>query len=376
MRKKVSIEIKPYTEDLIDAVKDFNLRIREGGFHWRFPESHISEGLPKIGNRKIYQEYFLALENDSIVRGGYILKHQEFSFKGKIISVGDYQLPLSEVLINKKYSRVGKQLLTNALKKQPLLYTLGMGGFENRLPRALKSAGWSLCAVPFFFKVNHPFRFFKNITYLRKTKLKSLFLDFLAITGLGWIAVKLLQILRQKRKMKGGSVSLEVVDDFSGWADELWDECKDKFSMIAVRDSTTLNILYPSTSKRFTRMKVLQGHKLVGWIVVLNTQMSNHKQFGNMRVGSIADCLALPENAFKVVAAATEYLEKSGADIIVSNQSHASWCSALKNAGFISGPSNFVFAASPGLAQLLHPFELKKSSIHINRGDGSGPLHL
>lgn len=372
----MSIEIKPYTEDVIGAVKHFNLRIREGGLQWRFPESHISEELPKIGNRKIYREYFLALENDSIVRGGYILKHQDFSFKGKIINVGGYQLPMSEVIINKRYSVVGKQLLMHALKKQPLLYALGMGGFEQRLPRRLKAAGWSLCLVPFFFKINHPFRFFRNIIYLRKTRLKSLLLDLLAITGLGWMVIKLLQALRQKKRLRDDSWSVEEVDNFSGWADDLWNECKDKFSMIAVRDSITLNILYPQSSKRFIRLKILQDHKVAGWAVVLNTQMSNHKQFGNMRVGSIADCLALPEDTFKVVALATMFLEKAGVDIIVSNQSHTSWCSGLKDAGFISGPSNFIFAASRGLAQMLDPLELNKSNIHLNRGDGSGPIHL
>lgn len=372
----MGIEIKPYTENLISAVREFNVRLKTGGTTNKFPESNIPTWLPKIGNRKIYQEYFLALENGSTVRGAYILKHQDFSSKGHIISIGNYQLPISEGIVNKAYNLVGIQLLSNALKKQPLLFALGMGDYEQPLPKMLKAMGWSMYSVPFFFKVNHPHRFLRNIMFLRKTKLKKILMDFLAVTGFGWVAIKLLQTLLRKKRLRNNLVSLEKGSDFSGWADELWNDCKSKFSMIAIRDSITLNILYPKNSKRFIRLKVLQNHKAVGWAVVLDTLMSNHKQFGNMRVGSIIDCLALPENAFEVVASATKFLEKAGVDIIVSNQSHTSWCSAFKNAGFIKGSSNFIFAASKRLAELLHPLALNKLNIHLNRGDGDGPIHL
>jgi hypothetical protein len=104
--------------------------------------------------------------------------------------------------------------------------------------------------------------------------------------------------------------------------------------------------------------------------------MSGHKQFGSMRVGTIVDGLALPEHAPRVIAAAARCLEARGADVIVSNQAHAAWCSALKRAAFMRGPSNYVFAVSRQLAQRLHPFEVNQHKIHLNRGDGAGPIHL
>ena len=33
---------------------------------------------------------------------------------------------------------------------------------------------------------------------------------------------------------------------------------------------------------------------MVGWAVVLYVPMQGHNYFGNMRVGSLIDCLALP----------------------------------------------------------------------------------
>jgi len=372
----MAIEIKPYTDDLVSAVIDFNKRLKKGGASFRFSESNIPKWLPKIEKRKIYQEYFLAVENDSVVRGGYNIKHQEFSFKGNILSIGVPQYPLSEGIINKSYNIVGLQLLTDSLKQQPLLYGLGIGGHEYPIYKIHKALGWSSFTVPFYFRVNHPYKFFRQIEYLRKIKFYRLLLDLLVITGIGWLVIKSIQFLLMKKKTDENSISSEIVDNFSIWADKLWEECKNKFSMIAVRDSNILNILYPSNSDRFIRLKISLNNFVIGWVVVLDTQMYNHKQFGNMRVGSIIDCLALPENASIVIVCATQYLENKGVDVIVSNQSHHSWCSALKKAGFIKGPSNFIFTSSKQLSELIYPIEVNKMNIHLNRGDGDGPINL
>lgn len=158
--------------------------------------------------------------------------------------------------------------------------------------------------------------------------------------------------------------------------DRIWDDTIAVYAMIAVRDSFNLNILYPGSSERFIRLKVMQDGEIIGWAVLLNTKMSGHRQFGNLRVGSIVDCLALPKNAAKVIASATQYLEEARVDLIVSNQSHSSWCLALRNAGFIKGPTNFIFAASRELSRLLEPFEDNSTKVFLNRGDGDGPAEL
>lgn len=372
----MEVEIKPYTKDLVNSVKDFNTRLKKGGQSVKFPESNIPEWLPKIDERKIYQEYFLAVENGLTVRGAYCLKKQEFSFEGDVISIGNFQSPVSEGIINKAYNPIGIKLLADVLKRQPLLYVLGMGGYEYPFPKMLRAAGWSLISVPFFFRVNHPYKFLRRNKYLRKTKFRGLLLDIFAHTGLGWIAIKLLQAFLKLNTEKKISASYEVVDHFSHWADELWNICKDKFSMIAVRDKNTINILYPENNKKFIRLKILLNNRIVGWAVVLDTQMSKNRQFGNMRVGSIVDCLSLPENVFTVIKSATSFLEKRRVDVIVSNQSHFFLYNAFKKAGYIRGPSNFIFAASKKLTELLYPFEQNKKNIFLNRGDGDGPIHF
>jgi hypothetical protein len=370
----MNIKIRPYLERDTPVVVDFNRRLRAAGETSRFPESHIPFWLPEIEGRKIYQQYFLALEN-GLARGAYILKHQDFSFWGAIISIGDYQLPLSEGLIDHAYNVVGIAMLADALRKQPCLYGLGMGGVEAAIAKMFKAMGWTLHTVPFYFKVTKPIRFLRNINYLRNNRMNRFLLDLLAYSGVGPLAFKALQTRGTKRRLPAG-VSAEIVNGFSAWADHLWEDCKDKYAMVAVRDSHTMNILYPPGNDRFIILKVMQGSHSVGWAVAIDTLMTGHKHFGGMRVGSIIDCLAIPENAAPVISSAAEYLESRGVDLILSNQSHVAWGLALKKAGFFRGPSNFVLAASKSLCQLLQPFDDQKLLIHMNRGDGGGPIHL
>ena len=369
--------IKPYVTKDIDAVREFNKRLIAGGvFHeFALPESEVPKWLPKIADRDIYQEYFLAWEGN-YVRGGYQLKHQNFSFNGIILSIAGYHLPLSEGIVDRRYNLIGIQMMRDALGRQPKLFALGMGSYDKPLPTMLKALHWEICSIPFYFKVLCPFSFLREIRYLRTSRFRKGLMDLLAVTGIGWAAIKLSHARFRTGRHEKTSVFFEVVDEFSHWADEVWHISKDAYSMIAVRDSNTLNILYPSDSEKFVRLKIMQGTKVVGWAVVLNTMLSNHKQFGNMHLGSIIDCLALPQDASKVIKCATEYLEKARVHLIVSNQSHSSWCLALKDAGFISGPSNMIFALSRELSKLAPPSEDDRTRFFVNRGDGDGPIHL
>ena len=104
--------------------------------------------------------------------------------------------------------------------------------------------------------------------------------------------------------------------------------------------------------------------------------MRDNQYFGNLRVGTLADCLAPPENASAVVRAATAVLEKRGVDLIISNHSHAVWGNSFRSAGYLLGPSNFIFAASKPLAERVGPFETNQNLTYIMRGDGDGPVNL
>ena len=104
--------------------------------------------------------------------------------------------------------------------------------------------------------------------------------------------------------------------------------------------------------------------------------MKDDKYFGDMKVGTLVDGLALSNKSSIVVVECTKYLESLGVDLIVSNQSHREWRSSLITNGFLKGPSNFLLAISNELSSILTPRKEKIDNIHINRGDGDGPIHL
>ncbi len=372
----MGIEIKSYTKELAPLVKAFNQRLKGGGADYQFPEHPVPNWLPKIDGRKIYQEYFVAVENGSDVRGAFGLKHQDFSLLGETVSLGFCQLPISEGIVNKAYALTGAQVLMNVLKRKPMFYALGIGGYEQPLAVMLLKLGWTFEAVPFFFRVQHPFRFFRNIAYLRSTRIKRALAEVLSWSGAGWAMVTLLNVLLPKRSWNSPPPHAEMTEDFGAWADKLWEDCKRDYGLCAVRDSETLRILYPRTDARFIRLKVSQNGQVIGWAVLLNTQMVGAKYFGSMRVGSVVDCMALRKDARQVIRAAARHLKSLGVDMIVSNQLDAAWGRAFKNCGFLRGPSNFLFGASKKLVERLQPFPATLRSVHITRADGDGPINL
>jgi hypothetical protein len=368
------IRFDEYTTHHVEAVKAFNRRVSGTlDSELAFPENPVDHWLPKGGHPDIYQEAFLALEGE-IMRGGYFLKHQPFSIHGEIHPVACYRLPVSEGVVNRSYASLGLQMMRDALARQPLLFSLGMGSLGHPLARMQKAAGWGQYAVPFRFRVIHGGRFLRQIAPLRTTAARQVLLDAAALTGAGSLGFMAMRLLRRPRLPSG--ISVERVKDFGTWADELWDRCRNRYSLIAVRNRDIANTLYPAGDGRFIRWRVSTGERLLGWAVCLDTAMHRHKQFGDMRVATIVDGLADPDDAGIVLAAVARELERSGADMVISNQMHAAWAQGLQAAGFFNGPSNYIFSASKELTKLLAPFEKRVLEGHINRGDGDGPIHL
>ncbi len=368
------IRIVPYTDCWRAAVVEFNHRVRDGKPPFEVPSTPATHWIPKTDGARVYQEMFLAVEGD-IVRGAYTFKHQEFVIGGEVHEVGMCAMPISEGIVNKRYGFIAPSLVSNATRRQPLLYGLGFGNLDAPVTQILFAMGWQLNrAVPFYFKVLDGGRFLRNIRYLRTSPLRRFLCDAAALSGLGRLGAGIANAFASKRK-KSGVTAVEVAD-FSSWADEIWDVCRSRYSLIAVRDAQVLETLYPRSSDRFIRLKVTAGQRVLGWAVLLDTPMHDHKHFGNMRVGSIIDCLATPEDANDVIAAATNWLESRGADLLVSNQNHPAWCDALSGAGFVSGPSNFYLVTSRKFTALLTEADSTLTRAHLNRGDGEGPIHL
>ncbi len=366
------LRIKKYEQLHIPLVKEFNSRLKSQNLSDKFPEFNIPKWLPKENDTELFQEYYLAFLNDA-VRGGYILKYQKFLINQKILSIADYQLPLSEGIIDTKYSFIGINLTLDALKRSPMLYAMGMGGYSEKLPRLLKMMKWKLFKIPFHFIIFNPHNFLLNITFLRRNKFFKTCLNILAFSKLGGLIIRLIFYFRKQNKKFPG-LEIHKFEWFDDKFDNLWQKVKNKYKFIAVRDSRNLNILYKDN--KFKKFTVNEDKKIIGWFIVLNTKMKNHKQFGSMRVGSIIDSFSSPENAIKIISYASEYLKKCDVDIVISNHSHISWNKAFKEIGYLQGPSNYLFAASQELCKQIEPFKENSNQFFFMRGDGDGPINL
>ena len=358
----MEIRIEPYAREHVRAVRAFNERLQtRAGSAFRLGESP-EESAP-------LREY-LALDKAGEVRGSFGLKRQQFWISGRQLEIGNCQLPLSEGIFDPTYANLGMVLLRHALTLQPRLFCLGMGGRDKRLPRLLTAMRWTLIDIPFRFRVCHATRFMRNIAPLRQTPQRRLLMDAIAASGAGWLALHALQ----GRLPITRSVDVEEVNEFGEWADDLWKRCADDLSLSLIRTSEVLSGLY--AGPRFLRLKISQGGVVVGWVVLRDTQMQDHRYFGNLRVATIVDALALPAAIPTVVQEASRIVEKRSVDLIISNQGHELWVRALRDCGFLPGPSNYILAMSPALATLLEPLATHQSRLHINRGDGDGPLDL
>jgi hypothetical protein len=354
----MALEILPYTVERIAGVQAFNARLDAHGVaaDQRFPETPDPGWMPGM-------ELFLAVDGDA-VRGGYILRRQKFQVNGEMVQAAHYRLPLSEGIIDRAHSMLGLRMVRDAMAREPRLYSMGMGGWDKPLPQMLKRLGWRMSEVPFYFKVVHPGRFLRNIRVLRTSAVRRLVLDAAAYSGAGWIGMKAMGMARRVAREK-----VQLASGFAGWADGVWERARGGYRVTGVRDGATLEELYPVSDARFLRVRTADG-----WALALDTQMDGHKQFGGMRVGTIVDGMAPAGSVGGVVRAVTSLLEQRGVDLIVSNQAHAEWSRGLVEAGFRSGPSNYLVALSPGFAKAAG--DAGAEECHFNRGDGDGPIHL
>ena len=358
-RTNIHLRIVEYADCWNGAVAAFNARLDAGGSSFRLvppPDSHAST--PAVPTEVVEKQYLVLDEGDN-VRGGYVLKFQDFRLGGESATIADLRLPVSEAIVHRGYSHVAAAMLINAQNRQPMLYGLGMGGFTEPIARLLKAAGWQIFRVPFYFQILHPFAFFRNIVYLRKSAVCRAGCDFLAYSGLGWLCVAAAQVLHPRHISRSEAVGVEVVEDFGPWADNVWEAGKAHYGLCAVRDAATLRKMYPPQGLTCVRLKISDRGRPIGWSLLMNTALSEHTYFGAMRLGSIIDCFAEPRDAAQVIDQSRKYLVGEGVDLIVSNQSHRAWCEALRCCGFMAGPSNVLFASSRALTEAM---EGKRSS--------------
>lgn len=371
----MALRIVPYEPCHQASAREFDERLRAAG-KLPFPIGDAPPPRPAAPPAHgIEFHHFVALDGDGAVRGGYFVRNQPFLVGGVPHNVGHYSAPITEGVLDNKFAAVGPMMLSHALKWQPLLFAMGMGGRDRPLPRMLVSMGWTMMETPFYFRILNARGFLRGAGPLRTSKLRRIGAEILAATGLGNLGVSLIQGMRTRGSFDK-QFAVETVREAGDWADDLWQSAAPMFSFAGVRNARTLPVLYPSFYKPNSAFRLIDNGKNVAWAQLLDCQPLNTSYFGSMKVTALVDGLATEAALPSLIAAAVAMAKEQGADLIFSNQMHSAWTRALHRSGFFQGPSNYLLALSKPLAALLAPIDRATPLIHFNRGDGDGRVNL
>ncbi len=318
--------------------------------------------------------YYLAVEEET-VRGGFVLGDYPAQLNSKPITATVCIAPLSEGIIDPNYSMLSMHFVRYHRTYNPYGFASGMGSPNNAYPRLLKAAGWSIFEIPFFFRVCRASRFLRHVGPLRSSRVRHVGSSLAAWSGLGAAGFVGLHSRGLLVSRQAAGLSTEVAKEWGSWVDEIWDQVRASLSFAVCRDKKTLKDLYPASETRVMRLLVRRGDAVVGWATTLDTQMKGDKYFGDLRVATILDCMARPDELTGVVYAISKTLQRGGADLILSNQSHNAWQDAFRRSGFLQGPSNYCLGISKAIADALQADE-GTSRIYFTRGDGDGRMHL
>ncbi len=377
----MGIRIEASSPARLSAVRGFNARLAERGVPYRLPEP---PGGGADAGDPVCCRSFLAVDGAGAVHGGYTLKSQAFRVGTCERTVAFYQLPLSEGLIDRTYGLLGLQLLRDALLRQPLLFVLGVGSLREPLAQMLLTLKWPLTRVPFYFRLIRPVRVLDALADRRARGWQRLACLALARSGAAAVAgfgSRLASALGSRR-----DVAAAEFDGADERIDRVWEAARQRYRFIAARSAATVERLYsdvaprsgPATMpfhpdrRRLFRLMVTRRGRLAGWAIALDTAMRDHRHFGDLRVGTIVDALAVPGEEPAVVQAAAGALADRGVDLVITNQMAGCWRAAAARAGFHRGPSGFLFGASQQLRGHLGDL----TDAHLTRGDGDGPIHL
>jgi hypothetical protein len=367
------IELGRLTSADEPAIRAFNGRLAAGGEAFQFPKTRADLATPADPGAALWTEVWVAREGDAI-RGGFLLKHEMLVTRDKQQEVCNFQLPLSEGVVDRRYAMVGLSIAHQAIRQADALYCLGMGSMTRPLPRLLQRLGWCVEEVPFYFLVLHGARFARNIRALRSSRRNRIVLEVArrsGIASLGAVAWRFAAALARASWRTTPAPRVRAVQSFDEITDRIQEDSRGEYAAFLDRGRAALEIKFPRADHRYHRFMVSVGDQDVGWLVATVTDLNDHKQFGDLRLASIVDGLLPKALVAAALAQLVRQLRALKADLIVSNQTDAAWVDALRCNMFVRGPSNFILGRSP---RFLH--ETPLAAIHMNRGDGDGPINL
>ena len=379
------MNIRFAADDDIPAIVRFNHRLRASG-----REEQISSRLSLPGEARCRPAGFpvhrrtMIAEDGREVRAAVLLYHNNVFIHGKKRDFCWLDMPISEGIIDRRYSLAIIQLLKAVSRYEPFLMSTGAGPEDKDSFRLLTKFDWRHHVVPFFFypvkvtKVLLGMSYFKRHAKLRFGALLG------AYSGLGAGLSGLLALRRRIDAVLSG-YERSVEKTFGAWADRVFEDSLPDYGVAMRSDATTLNILHPPDKPGLTRLRVRRkwakrgagqdAGQDAGWILVANKHMENNHYFGDLKVGTLVDGFGRAADAPALVAAGIDHLAETGADIIVANFSHEAWVKACRRSGMLAGPDSYYHFVSPGGSPLFED-TCPPRAIHMARGHSDGMWSL
>ena len=147
------MNIRFVSDDDIPAVARFNQRLREGGRG----EEQITlrpelpgEARYRPAGFPVYRRMMIA-EDGREVRAAAMLYYNNIFIHGKRQDCCWLDMPISEGIIDRRYSLAIIQLLKTASRYEPFMMSTGAGPVDKDSFRLLTKLDWRNRAVPFFF---------------------------------------------------------------------------------------------------------------------------------------------------------------------------------------------------------------------------------
>jgi hypothetical protein len=360
----------------LPLIARFNHRLAGSGTSFRMPQmfelpgerNHRPPGHP------VHRELLL-VEAGGEMRAGVLMQHGVFVVRGEERPFCWLQLPLSEGAGKDSHGVAFLSLMRKTTAFQPFCASLGVGSLDENWSRFALAMGWRTAAVPFFVYMARPSRVLRSVPYFRQRRGLRVASTAARYSGAAAAIGAGLSMWRHSRAIVS-SYRWSEIGVFDGWATELAAACSGQYGAVARRDAAALNILFPPENPQYRRLRVQHRNGSdAGWMIVLDTQMKQHRYFGDLRVGTLVTGLSRPAEASAVIAAGVNYLIDRGVDLVVANWSHAAWQQGSRSNGFVRGPSNYFLFVSPGGAPLLSP-DCPLEEIHVSRGDCDAPSSL
>ena len=269
---------------------------------------------------------------------------------------------------------IGKFLMKEAGKKGiEISY-----GFPNKRARSghLKYGWFDVCKVPILIKPLNPNRVhaldkYRTVGFLLRYKiLRNVVKKILQmiLTSISFFS-RLSNRIEENNGLK--NVEITAIQSFDNSIDYFWKEVSKEYAIIVKKDKKYLNWRYfKKPNARYTVLVAEKRKKIRGYTVLLS---KNEK---NLRLGSIVDILASPDNNIiqSLILKAINHFKEENVDIIIcwmlKNMSAHPYYRVLRYNGFIHlfGRSKPLIARVNS-SQVCKAFLCDPSKWYITMGD-------